>query len=365
MRCQVEREVFAEILATVAGALPGRTTYPVLQNVLLEVSGGKVSVSGTDIDTTVRKDFPVLKAGEDGQVLVPGRKLLEAVRELGVADAEFRTKDRNLHIETSNSRAMLAGLDPGEFPEVPKLPEGVALELSIAAIFDLFDNAAFAASRDDSRPAMSGINWEISRTEMRMVATDGHRLSLVQTKSKQPAAAKVLIPPKPFSLLPRGGDVVTLYVDPARVGLVTEDTVVISRQLEGPYPDYTRVIPKDKKLHRAVVGRELLNAALRRAAVFAHPVGRLTAFTFAAGKVNLHAETPEIGSSDEDVACEYEGKEIRTGFNASYVMEVLRHIGSEKVQFELEGPLAAAVVRPVDEEGTLEKTYLLMPIRLD
>ncbi|MFO7675060.1 MAG: DNA polymerase III subunit beta [bacterium] len=365
MRCQVDREVFAEILAAVAGALPSRTTYPVLQNVLLEVTGDKFAVTGTDVDTTVRREFKVSSSAEDGQVLVPARKLLETVRELGVADAEFRTKDRNLHIETTNNRVMMSGLDPAEFPETPKLPEGAPLELSIAAVLELFDHAAFAVSRDDTRPAMSGINWEVGRTEMRMVATDGHRLSHVQSKAKQSASAKMLVQPKALSLLPRGGDTVALHVDPSRIGLVTEGAVIISRQLEGPYPDYTRVIPKDKKLYRALVEREALTAALRRASVFAHPVGRLTAFSFTKGKLNVHAETPDIGTSDEDLAAEYDGKDIRIGFNASYMMEALRHIASEKVQVELQGPLAAAVIRPLDEGGDVEKTFLLMPIRLD
>lgn len=365
MRCQVDREVFAEILAAVAGALPGRTTYPVLQNVLLEVTGGKLAVVGTDADTTVRKEFAISGKIEDGQVLVPGRKLLETVRELGVADAEFRTSERNLYIETARSRAMLAGLDPAEYPEIPKLPDGSPVELSIAAVLDLFDNCGFAVSKDDTRPAMSGVNWEIGKTEMRMVATDGHRLSHVQTKARHTASAKVLIPPKPFGLLPRGGDTFQLYADPGRVGLVTEGTTVVCRQIEGPYPDYTRVIPKDKKLSRAVLEREPLTAALRRASVFAHPVGRLTALSYSKNKLNIHSETPDVGSSDEDLTIEYEGKDMRIGFNAAYLMEALRHISSAKVQFELQGPLAAAVLRPVDEEGGIEKTYLLMPIRLD
>jgi DNA polymerase-3 subunit beta len=337
----------------------------VLQNILLEVSGDNLAVFGTDADISVRKVFRVAVGAEDGRVLVSGRKLLETVRELGVAAAEFRTKGQNLHIETASHRVMLAGLDPAEFPEMPKLPDGTPIELSVAAVLDLFDSASFAVARDESRPAMSGINWEIGKTDMRMVATDGHRLSFVSTKAKQTASAKVLVPPKLLTLLPRGGDTALLYVDPTRAGLVAGDTTIISRQLEGPYPDYSRVIPKDKKLSRAVVDREALTAALRRASVFAHPVGRLVAFSFGKGTVKIHAETPEVGSSDEDVACEHDGKDVSIGFNAAYMMEALRHINATKVQFELQGPLAAAVVRPLEEGGDVEKIYLLMPIRID
>jgi DNA polymerase-3 subunit beta len=361
----MDREVLTEALAVMANTLPSRTTYPVLQNVLLEVSGSKLAVSGTDLDTFVRREFSIEGKTEDGQALLPGRKLMEMVRVAGAGDLRIFSKDKSVHVETSNSKAVFVGLDPVEFPEMPKLPEGQPFELSISAVLDLFEHAGFAVSGDDNRPAMCGVNMEVTKTEMRMVATDGHRLSLVKMKGKFDTTAKFILTSKLFSLLPKGGDTVSIYSDPAKVGFVCPGTTIIGRQIEGPYPDYNRVIPKDKKMYRAEIPRDELIAALRRAAVFAHPVGRLTALSFTKGELAIHSETPEVGSSDETLACKYSGKEVRIGFNAGYVLETLRHIGSEKVSIDLQGPLAAAVVRPIDEGSDIDKTFLLMPIRLD
>jgi len=365
MRCKLDRGLLADTLGAVASTLPNRTTYPVLQNVLLDVVAGKLAITGTDLDTFVRKEMPLEGEVEDGRVVIPGRKLMEIVRESGVAEMLVYSKNGGVHVEAGRNKAVFSGLDPAEFPEMPKPPEGATLEFPIGSLLELFDAVAFAVSKDDSRPAMCGVNWEVTKTEMKMVATDGHRLGLASRKGKYPATCKLIASPKLFALLPREQDTVTVSSDPSKVGLVTPDTTIIGRQIEGPYPDYDRVIPKGHKPSVATVEQEPLSAALRRAMVFAHPVGKLVALSLAKGTIKFEAETPELGQSEEDFACDYAGKEMRIGFNASYMIDVLRHIRSEKIAIELQGPLAAGVIRPVEAEGDLAQTYLLMPIRLD
>jgi DNA polymerase-3 subunit beta len=187
----------------------------------------------------------------------------------------------------------------------------------------------------------------------------------VRRKGKFAATFKTISSPKLYALLPRGQDQVTVHSDPGRIGMVTEDTLIIGRQIEGPYPDYNRVIPKADKPSNAVVPIDVLSSAVRRAMVFAHPVGRLIAVHFQPERVRIEAETPELGRCQEELDCEYSGKDIRIGFNASYLLEILRHIESEKVRIELQGPLAAAVVVPEPGDEELAQTYLLMPIRLE
>lgn len=365
MRCEVDCGLLAETLAVVVSTLPNRTTYPVLQNVMLEVADGSLAVAGTDLDTFVRKRLALGEKSEPGRALVPGRKLLEMARELGASEVLVYTRGASVHVEAGRNKATFAGLDPAEFPEMPKLPEGGEVELPIAAVLDQFGAVSFAVSRDDGRPVMCGMNWEVTKSEMRMVATDGHRLGLVRQKHKAAAGFKAIVAPKLFALLPRGQDKVTVHCDPGKLGMVTEDTLVIGRQIEGPYPDYNRVIPKNDKPSKAVLPIDDLSAAVRRALVFAHPVGRLTAFGFQAGKLRLEASTPELGSSSEDLDCDYSGKDVSIGFNAGYMLEILRHIDADKVRVELQGPLAAAVVVPEGDQPEIEQTYLLMPIRLE
>jgi len=364
MRCEIDRGIFAELLVGVVNALPSKTTYPVLQNVLVSIAGGKLSLAGTDLDTYIRKDFALDAGAEDGTVIVPGRKLAEVIRESGGDRVLLQSKDKSVVVEAGRARAMFAGLDPAEFPETPKLPEGVVLELPLTSVHELFDSVAFAVSKDESRPAMGGLNWEVAKTEARMVGTDGHRLALAVRKGKFPAKAKMILSPKVFALFPRGEEKVTINSDPAKVGFVFQNTTIITRLIEGPYPDYERVIPKGYP-GKAVLEHEAFAAVLRRAAVFAHPVGRLVALEFKKNKLRITAETPDLGRSEEEVECEYGGETVRIGFNAGYLLEILRHISSDKVVVELSNPLSAGLFKPAEQKPDCEDTFLLMPIRLD
>lgn len=365
MRLEINRGALSEMLAVVVNMLPSRTTYPVLQNVLLEVAGGKLAVSGTDLDTYVRKQATLEGKSEDGRVVLPGRKLAEMCRELAGETVLCFSKDSSVHVQAGASKAVFSGLDPAEFPEMPKLPEAAALEFPIATVLELFDNVSFAVSRDESRPAMGGVNWEVTKTAMKMVATDGHRLAFVNRKGKYAATFKMILSTKVLSFVPRDQDKVTVYSDPSRAALVTQDTTVIGRLIEGPYPDYERVLPRKEHPFRAVLEHEAFSAVLRRAVVFAHPVGRLVAFEFGKDKLRIRAETPELGSSEEELACEYQGDEIRIGFNAGYLLEILRHLVSDKVVFELQNPVSAGLLKPFEKSPEQEETFLLMPIRLE
>ncbi|MEO0086413.1 MAG: DNA polymerase III subunit beta, partial [candidate division WOR-3 bacterium] len=345
MRCEVERTGFAEMLVGVVNALPSKSAYPVLHNLIIEVSGGRLAVSGTDLDTYVRRTMVLEGPSEDGRVMVPGRKLAEIVRETAAPTLTFTSKDLMLNMKAGSTRAVFNGLDPAEFPDVPSLPEGVTMEFPLADLLELFDATAFAASHDEGRPAMTGVNWEVNKTETRMVATDGHRLAMVTRRGKHSGKVKVIIATKVFSLFPRGEEKVIVHLDPSKVGFVFQNTTIITRVIEGPYPDYERVIPKDYPA-RAIVDHEVLSASLRRATVFAHPIGRLVAFRFNKDGLRLEAEAPDLGHSEEEVECEYQGEEIRIGFNVGLVLEILRHMLTDKVVIELSNPLAAGLFKP-------------------
>ncbi|MBM3314134.1 hypothetical protein FJY70_06040, partial [candidate division WOR-3 bacterium] len=184
MRCEIDRAVFAELLAGVTNALPTKSAYPVLNNITIEVSNGKLALAGTDLDTYVRRTFTLEGATEDGMVVVLGRKLAEIVREISAPTLKLASTERAFSVEAGRVKASLVGLDPAEFPEVPKLPEGVTLEFPLATWLELFETVSFAVSKDESRPAMTGINWEVAKTETRMVGTDGHRLAFICRRGK-------------------------------------------------------------------------------------------------------------------------------------------------------------------------------------
>jgi len=364
MRCEIDRGILVEMLAGVVNALPNKTTYAILANLKLEVNAGKLALTGTDLDTHVRKTFKLEGESEDGLTVLPGKKLADIVREISAPKVDIFTKELTVHVHGGGAKASFSGLDPAEFPEAPALPEGVVLEFPLATLLEHFDTVSYAVSKDDSRPAMTGVNWEVSKTETRMVGTDGHRLGFISQKGKYPGKIKVIIDPKVVGLFPRGEEKVTVHMDPTRVGFVFENTTIITRVVEGPYPDYERVIPKDYPA-RAILDMDLFSAILRRALVFAHPLGRLVAFQFGKDRLKVEAETPDVGRFEEEVECKYQGEGVRIGFNGSYVLEILRHMTGDAVLVELSNPLSAGLFKPVTPRPDTEEMFLVMPIRLE
>lgn len=366
MRCEIERELFAESLSGIIGALPARTTYPVLQNILLEVFNHKLAMAATDLDSYIRKEIALLAGTkpELGKIILPGRKLLEACREISADNLTITTEENNIRLQSGASNFLFAGLDPAEYPEPPAQPTGAKLEFPLTMLLDTFDSTNFAASRDESRPAMCGLYWVVKEKEAIMVATDGYRLSMVKRSGTFSGKLTAIIPPKVFTLFPQGEEKVTINADQNKIGFSFVNTTIISRLIEGPYPDYERVIPKNQPNHLRA-NRENLAAALRRTSVFAHPVGRLVTLEPSNKGLTLFAQSPEIGSATENLECSFKGSSLKIGFNVNYLLEVLRHIDTEEVLLELSGPLNAGLIKPGESSAEMEKVFLLMPIHLD
>ncbi len=364
MLCVLDREIFAEALETVVGVLPSRTTYPVFQNVLLEIFKERLALTGADGDTVVRKEVKLEGKSEEGRTLVEGRRLLELARTSQGGEVSLRSDEKMLKVESGRLKASLVQLAPEEFPELPKMPEEVGFDFPLATLFEMFETSSFAASKDESRPVMTAINWEVGKGEARMVATDGYRLVCVTRKVKSGAKAKLLLTPKAVGILPKGEEKVKVFSDPKMVGFQLEDTTVISRMIEGPYPDYERVIPKGYG-NRAVVNCEEFGQVLRRATILANPIAKQISIEFKSNELIVSTENVDVGKSEEEMECKYQGEGLRVGFNGGYLMEILRHISSEELAIELSSPMAPVLFKPVDTRSDAEDLFILMPLRLD
>jgi DNA polymerase-3 subunit beta len=364
MKFEVDRELFTDSLQGVVNTIPPRTSYPVLQNVLVEVKGNRLVMIGTDLETYVRKELPLAPESKPatGKVVMPGRKLLEVATELDEPLLRLSRTDARVKLESGPNAYTFAGLDPADYPEWPTMPDGQPMDVPLALLELAVEATAFAASRDEGRPAMTGLCWETDAKEMRMVATDGHRLAYVRCVGEFRTQGKVIVHPKVLGLLPRGEESVKVTTDTGKIALEFANTTVISRLIEGPYPDYTRVIPKGHP-NRLKVNRGKLSAALRRAAVFANPVAKPVTFDFSADRCQLLAEMPELGQAEEVLEARYEGKPVRTAFNAGFVLEFLRHMPVDDIVMELDTAMTAGVFRP--DRPDADRLFLLMPIRMD
>ncbi|MGC8797488.1 MAG: DNA polymerase III subunit beta [candidate division WOR-3 bacterium] len=364
MRCALNREIFAEALGTVVSVLPSKATFPVYQNILLEVEQGRLAITGADGDTVVRREIKLEGKSEDGRVLVNGQRLNELVRASLAEQVSLKTTEKMMAMEADRMKADFTLLAPEEFPVLPELPSDIQFEFPLATLFDMYDLCSFAASRDESRPILTAINWEIGKGESRMVATDSIRLALVTRKVKSPVKAKLLLLPKALSIMPRGEERVSVFADAKRVGFKLENTIVVSRTIEGPYPEYERVIPKNLPA-RVEVKREQLINALRRAIIFASPVGKQVSIELTTKNMVLRVDNSDAGFFEEEIDCQHKGENLRVGFNGSYLFEILSHINTDEVAVELSSPMAPVVFKPVSEREDGEELFIMMPVRLD
>lgn len=364
MYCVINKADFVENLSGVVNILMAKTTYPVLQNVFLETTDKSLIIKATDLDSYVEKRINIQGKNKEGKVILPGKKLLDAVRELSAETLTLSVKDNKVHLEADGSSSIFAGLDPAEYPEIPEIPKGNKIEFPQTILEECFDYTGFAVSREEARPAMCGVYLKINKTETQMVATDGYRLAYVKKTAKFDGSLDAIIAPKVFNLFPKGEDKITITADSAKIGFKFANTTIVSRLIEGPYPDYQRIMP-DKHTCRMQVKTDDFIGALRRAAVFAHPVGRLIALNMSAKNSSIFAETADLGQTTQEFSAKYKGDDLKIGFNVSYLLEIVNELKSEEAVMEFVNPLAAGVIKPAEDSENTERLYLLMPIRLE
>ncbi len=367
MKFEVDREDFLKKLQPINSIVSARTAYPILQNILLEMKEDRLCISGNDLDSYIEKEIPL--KGEVGKTILPGKKLMEIVKELSSETFILETTDEHTVITSEHSTFKIPRLDPSEYPEKPELPKDKEFELPLYKIIKSLETVSFATSKDVSRPAMGGIFWEMRKDGMRMVSTDGHRLAFIEKSGEmgEMETFKAIISVKFHQLLPSSvekEEVAKFYLDKTKIGFVFGDTTIISRLIEGPYPDYERVIPKENP-NILTIAREAMIPALRRVSIFSDPYNHLVKFRMTSGRLVLSSLTAEIGEAKEELPCSYKGEEMEIGYNSHYLLEIINHIESDEVVFELSTPTSAALIRPSITEEDEKRLFLLMPIRME
>ena len=361
MEFKIKRNVLAKTLANIVKIVPPKSTYTVLQNIIIETKGKTLMIQATDLDIFIKKVIPA-EVKEEGKVLIPGKKLLEITRETQVDDVVFKLKELKLHIAAGNARFDIPSLDSQEFPEVPTFPEKKWFEMSVGEIEEMVESTAFMVAKDISRRPMNGVLLQLKKKELRMVTTDGAWLEMIK-KEKKEIDGELIIATKLFDLIDytKPEEKIEVFTEERMMGIKFPDTTVIARLIEGPYPSYEGVIPKEFS-GKCTVEKEVLDGALKRVSLVASPHIKNVKFDFSESKIILSASSPDIGEANEDVPCVYEGEKVGVWFNANFVLETLRHLDSRDVVFELTSQSTAAVITPKGKDGLM---YLLMPLRID
>lgn len=367
MQFTVAKSALLEALQICASAVPGKSTLPILQNFLLSATEGELRITATDLDLGVRIAIAV-DLRQSGELVVPARSLLDVVRELPDLPVEFVVKDFHLQVRSEGGfQCRLAGVDGSEFPALPQLEENDGFTVTSGTLRRLSERTLFAVSTDQTRLALNGILWEPSQGRTSMVATDGHRLGHAWTSTEsQNLSHSVIVPPKAIGqvLKVAVGEDASVEVHLAdnsarfRCGVVE----VFTKLIEGPYPNFSQVIPK-ASTRIATVHREDLAAIVRRVATLANRNTRQIRLSFSPGRLEVSTQNLDLGGEGRDsLPIEYQGESFDIGFNAGYMTEILKLIDTPQVRMKMNQPTQACVLEPAVE--TPDALFILMPLRL-
>ncbi len=369
MNCTITRQNFHQGLAAVSANIPTKTTLPVLSNILFEAEGSGIWMSGTDLDVTVRVWVPADVKNEGG-LTAPGKKLQEIARELPDQPVEVTTRGDQIELRCGRSHFKLNGLPSDEFPTLPEVDFDDGWKVKGGDLHGLIRHTSFAVSTEESRPILNGVLWELREASMRMVATNGHRLARmgIAAASVGAPSADFIVPPVALQQVQRlfeQGDDLEVARSGNHLGFRASATEVYTRLIEGAYPSYEQVIPRDND-KVAVVATDALVSAVRRMAVVASDQTHRIRMTFEADRVQLNVLTPDLGEGEDELELSYEGEALEIGFNAAYLLEVLRYMGTDDVKLAFKAPERAVTIEPVPPEGEEGADYLclVMPLRL-
>jgi DNA polymerase-3 subunit beta len=364
MEVHVDRDAFSRGLQMVQNIVEPRQTLPILANVLLHADGEKVTVTATDLEVGARVSMPA-KVLVSGSITLPARKLAEIVKELTSAPVAFRVQDNAwVSIRCAGASYRLVGLAPEDFPPVTEGATTAWVRLDGTALKDMLARTSFAMSHDESRYALNGVLLVLGEKDVRVVATDGHRLALA---SRPVGAGGVpatgIVPRKAVHEVERilgAGEDVEIAISDNQFMLRMPNVLVVARLIEGTFPNFEQVIPRGQP-HRLLVGRQALIAALRRVSVLSEERTRPVKVTVGQGVLRLSAYHPDFGEAEEALEVDYQGEEVSIGFNSRYLLDALGAQGDEQSVFEFKDGLSPGVVRSLEDEGSI---CVIMPMRI-
>lgn len=368
MNFTITRQNLHNGLAAVSASIPSKTTLPVLSNILFEAKEDGVWMSGTDLDVAVRIKVQA-DVEETGSLTAPGKKLQEITRELAEQPVEVATRGDQIELKCGRSHFKFNGLPAEEFPSLPEIHFDDGWSVTGKDLHVLIHHTSFAVSTEESRPILNGVLWELRDGHMRMVATNGHRLARmgVPAGASEAPSADFIVPPAALQQVQRlfkEEDDLEVARNGNHLGFRSGSTEVFTRLIEGTYPNYDQVIPRDND-KTAIVEKKGLESAVKRMAVVASDQTHRIRLKLEADRAHLNVLTPDLGEGHDELELSYDGEELEIGFNANYLLEVLRYMPSEEVKLRFKAPERAATVEPVTgEDGEMDYLCLVMPLRL-
>jgi len=364
MKLRCTKEKFLDGLQQVQNVVSTRSTLPILSNVLIRAGREGVFLTTTDLDLAVRCSVEAVVVRE-GSVTLPARRLFTIVRELAHSDVEIDVDEKNIAtIESGGSHFRIVGIPESDFPQLPKLEGAKSFSVEQKTLRDALKKTSYAMSGDETRYVLNGILLSLKEDKMAVVATDGRRLALVEYELDLPKGTKgeLLIPSKTVSeilhLLKDKGSVTVSFTE-NQISFEMDGTLLISKLVEGVYPNYRQVIPGETK-ERVSLERETFHQAVRRAALLVSEKNHAVKLSFSKNNLSISANSPDVGESRESLAINYKGPNISIGFNPDFLTDPLKNLENDEIFFELTDELSPGVMRIKDPF-----LYVIMPMRVN
>ncbi|MGE0130064.1 MAG: DNA polymerase III subunit beta [Blastocatellales bacterium] len=366
MHFNVGKTNFLKELNVLQGVVEKKSTIPILSNLLLEAKGGELWIKGTDLDVSISTRCET-EIKEEGAVCVQAKKLFEIIRYLPDADIEIKCGDNHqVNLVCERSRFKMHGLPNDNFPEI-KVFDGAFLPIPSEIIKTFISRTIFAITTEESRYALNGAKMELSGNGIRMVATDGHRLSFIERQSDfGNAQLDVLIPKKTLTELARlcaeTGETVEFGHNDNHLFFKLGKRFLASRTLTGQFPNYELVLPKENK-NRIVVEGARVALAIKRVALMADERSHAIKFDVSDGQIHITSQSSEIGEAGESLPVEYSGPTIAAGFNAQYLLDFFGVVQDGEVIFEFKDGNSQAQLKS-SQDPEYDFRYVVMPMRL-
>ena len=371
MKFIVSSNYLLKQLQVLGGVINNSNTLPILDNFLFELEHSKLTVSASDLETTMASTLEV-ESESEGSVAIPAKLLLETLKTFPEQPLTFVIEDNNtIEISSNHGKYALAYASADEFPKAISLDNASTTVLSADILATAISKTIFAAGNDDLRPVMSGVFFQFSTESLTFVATDAHKLvKYSRTDVKADETAEFIMPKKPLNLLKGilagSDDTVSIEYNDSNAKFSFENSVLICRLIDGKYPNYEAVIPKENPNHLTISRNQFLNS-VRRVSIFSNKTTHQIRLKIAGAELNISAEDIDYSNkAEERLTCDYQGDDMQIGFNSRFLSEMLSNLNADDVQLEMSMPNRAGILTPIDglDEGETV-TMLVMPVMLN
>ena len=364
MRITGNKALILEAVQSVIGAVGAKNTLPILSNILIEAKKQESQFSATDLDIGITYTTKDIQCIEEGSVTIPAKRTLDIIKELPNDTIEITAKKNNtVLLECKDISFKILGIPKDEFPTIPGLKNQEPYTITQQELRNLLTATSFAMSSDETRYILNGICLVVSKNTTKAVATDGRRLAIATIKNNTSfkKEEKAVIPSKAVGELIKtlkDEKTIDIFFSDKQIKFQTENTGILSRLIEGEFPNYEQAIPKEHET-KLTINKEALQSAVKRASLLTTQESQAIKLQLSKNRLVISKSTPEVGETKEELPAEYAGPEMTTGFNPTYLQDVLKTIKQEKVSIEFTGTEKPAVIR----QGS-EYVYIVLPMQV-